>query len=149
MSDLLDALSVALVISTILVSVGPLLSRFYLVYVFITAGIYVLVMELIKLISRRSSSRKTMERANKLDLDKKNSVRREMNLDPLNNSRHKVSKYGSFGTKNYIADLVRRNQARSCKTFLHLNKSKHCNSKSFDTLFVAKQKRLAKNNSFG
>ena len=33
-----------------------------------------------------------MERANKLDLDKKNSVRREMNLDPLNNSRHKVSK---------------------------------------------------------
>ena len=148
MSDLFDAVSEALVISTILVSVGPLLSRFYLFYVFITAGIYVLVMELIKLISRRSSRLKTKERADELDLDKKNSVKRGMNLDPLNNSRHKVSKYGSFGSKNFIADSVRRNQARSCKIFLHFNKSKHCNSKSFDSLFVAKQKRLVKSNSF-
>ena len=49
MSDLFDALSEALVVSTILVSVGPLLSRFYFFYVFIKAIIYVLVMQLIKL----------------------------------------------------------------------------------------------------
>ena len=144
MSDLFDALSEALVVSTILVSVGPLLSRFYLFYLFITASIYVLVMQLIKLFSRRSSIRKNNERAEELDLDKKNSVRRRMNLDTLNNSRHKVSKYGSFVSKNLITDSLRINQARSCKTFLHFNKSKHCNSKSFDSLFVATQKRLVK-----